>query len=208
MGPLAAAGIVLATVAATELAAAAIHRHVMHGFGWDWHRSHHAPRTGRWERNDLYALAFAAIDVGLFVASGGPSEPTWWVAVGIAAYGVLYAYVHDGLVHRRFPAGRAPARGWGARLVRAHRLHHATRARDGAVSFGFLWAPRPEVLARRLREARTCGGATAGPGRRTRAGGGEECGYGDEDGRGCDGDGGGGLASRPDTDPDRVRDAR
>jgi len=22
------------------------HRYVMHGWGWDWHRSHHEPRNG------------------------------------------------------------------------------------------------------------------------------------------------------------------
>ncbi len=44
--------LVVVTVALMELAAATIHRHVMHGFGWGWHRSHHeahddAPRRKR-----------------------------------------------------------------------------------------------------------------------------------------------------------------
>ena len=47
------AAIVLATVVATELFAAWVHRVVMHGPGWRWHGSHHEPRAGLVERNDL-----------------------------------------------------------------------------------------------------------------------------------------------------------
>jgi len=43
----------LSTLIAMEVFAALVHRHVMHGWGWGWHRSHHEPRTGRFERNDL-----------------------------------------------------------------------------------------------------------------------------------------------------------
>jgi len=31
-------------------------------------------------------------------------------------------------------------------------MHHAVRERDGAVSFGFLMAPRPETLAKKLKQ--------------------------------------------------------
>ena len=37
-----------------------MHRYVMHGFLWVWHRSHHEPRTGLFELNDLFAVVFAA----------------------------------------------------------------------------------------------------------------------------------------------------
>ena len=33
------------------------HKYVMHGFLWVWHRSHHTPRTGMFELNDLFADA-------------------------------------------------------------------------------------------------------------------------------------------------------
>jgi len=36
------------------------HKYVMHGFLWVWHRSHHTPRTGMFELNDLFAVVFAA----------------------------------------------------------------------------------------------------------------------------------------------------
>ena len=49
----------LGTVAAMEGVAYVAHRWVMHGFGWFLHKSHHRPRIGLWELNDLYAAIFA-----------------------------------------------------------------------------------------------------------------------------------------------------
>jgi hypothetical protein len=42
------AGIFLVTIVAMEAVAWAVHRYVMHGVGWGWHRSHHEPREGGW----------------------------------------------------------------------------------------------------------------------------------------------------------------
>ena len=91
---------VVLTVVAMEVTAAAVHRHVMHGAGWSWHRSHHEPGPGILERNDLYAVVFAAISLGFFVA-GATWPLLWWIGLGMVVYGLLYALVHDGLVHRR-----------------------------------------------------------------------------------------------------------
>jgi beta-carotene 3-hydroxylase len=146
--------ILLATVAAMELVATLVHKYVMHGWGWGWHLSHHSPRSGWFERNDLYALVFAAISLGLFVAGGSPASPCWWVGAGSAAYGLLYALLHHGLVHRRLPIGRRPQSAYLKRLVQAHRLHHAVHGRDGAVSFGFLYAPPVAKLVAELRSRR------------------------------------------------------
>lgn len=146
--------IVLASIVAMELIAAAVHRHVMHGVGWAWHKSHHEPGAARFERNDLYALLFAGFGLALFVA-GGRWPALWWVGLGTVAYGMLYAIVHDGLVHQRLRFVRSPRAGYLKRLVQAHRLHHAVRSRDGAVSFGFLFAPPVTRLARELRGKRT-----------------------------------------------------
>lgn len=145
--------IVIGTVLFMEAAAAAVHRHIMHGWGWGWHRSHHEPAHGKFERNDLYALVFAAAGVALF-ALGGRWPALWWVGVGFLVYGMLYVLLHDGLVHRRLPLTFTPRRGYLKRLVQAHRLHHAVRGRDGAVSFGFLYAPPVGNLIARLRSNR------------------------------------------------------
>jgi beta-carotene 3-hydroxylase len=146
--------VVIATVAAMELVANLAHRYVMHGFGWGWHRSHHEPATGRWERNDLYAIFFAAVSMALFWLDAYQCGVLWWVAVGMTCYGVIYAVFHDGLVHRRYPM-RVPV-GWPYldRLIEAHRIHHATKQREGAVSFGFLYAAPPDRLAQALRSHR------------------------------------------------------
>lgn len=148
--------IVVGTVLAMEATATLVHRHVMHGPGWAWHRSHHEPRTGWFEKNDLYALVFAGISLVLFVA-GGRWPVLWWVGLGMVAYGLLYALLHDGLVHRRFAFVRPPRRGYVKRLVQAHRLHHAVHDKDGAVSFGFIYAPRVSRLLDQLRANRLRG---------------------------------------------------
>ena len=145
--------IAVATVAAMELVAYLVHRYVMHGFGWGWHRSHHEPRDGVFERNDLYAVVFAVLSMTLF-ALGEAWPLLWWVGVGMAGYGIIYAIFHDGLVHRRIPLLPVPRSGYLKHLVQAHRLHHAVRERDGAVSFGFLYAPPVATLIRRLRSNR------------------------------------------------------
>lgn len=147
---IAATAIVLVTVLGMEALAALIHRHVMHGFGWRWHRSHHERRRGTLELNDLYAAVFAAIAVMLFTA-GAAWPVLWWIGFGMVIYGMLYALLHDALVHRRLPFPKVPRSGYLKRLVQAHRLHHAVQGRDGAISFGFLYAPPIERLVEQLR---------------------------------------------------------
>jgi len=142
------------TVAAMEVFAWAAHRWVMHGPGWFLHASHHRPRTGMFERNDLYAVVFAIPSIVLLL--GGVQLGWWpgctWIGAGIAAYGAIYFGFHDVIVHRRLPHRYVARSSYMKRIVQAHRLHHAVESQHGAVSFGFLWAPRAETLKRRLRE--------------------------------------------------------
>jgi beta-carotene 3-hydroxylase len=146
--------VVLATAMGMEVFAWAMHRWVMHGWGWGWHRSHHEPRTAALERNDLYALVFAAIAIVLIALGTGGRWPLQWIGAGMTLYGALYFIVHDGLVHQRWPWRWVPRSGYLKRLYQAHRLHHAVADRTGCVSFGFLWAPSPARLKRQLQEAR------------------------------------------------------
>lgn len=142
----------MAGLVGMELVAWATHRYLMHGPLWRWHRSHHAPRRGLLEANDLFGVGFAALAILLFLAAGQLGRPVLaWVAGGMTAYGLLYALVHDGLVHRRFPFPLQGRTGYLQRLVRAHHLHHARHERDGAVSFGFLFARDPLRLAEELK---------------------------------------------------------
>lgn len=137
-----------------EIVANVSHRYIMHGFGWGWHRSHHEPSRGRWEKNDLYAIVFACVAIALFAIDALGFGALFWIAVGITAYGAAYALLHDVLVHQRIRARRIPHWRYLQRLIEAHRIHHATKTRDGAVSFGFLYTDQPRHLARALRELR------------------------------------------------------
>lgn len=143
--------IALVTVLLMEAVAYGMHRYVMHGIGWSLHRSHHVPHSGSFEANDLYGLLFTGISLVLILGSSW-GDVAYWIGIGMALYGVLYALLHDGLVHRRIPFARAPRRGYLLRLIKAHHIHHAVKTRKGAVSFGFLYAPPVETLARRVRK--------------------------------------------------------
>ncbi|AJP74675.1 sterol desaturase family protein [Sphingomonas hengshuiensis] len=145
--------IFVATVLGMELFAYAAHRWVMHGPGWFLHASHHRPRPGAFELNDLYAAIFAVPSIVLLL--GGVRLGWWpgftWIGAGIAAYGAIYFGFHDVIVHRRLRTGYVPRSSYMKRIVQAHRLHHAVGTKHGTVSFGFLWAPRPEILKAKLK---------------------------------------------------------
>lgn len=152
MSLLAPFGIVLLTVIAMEGIAYCVHRWIMHGpLGWGWHKSHHQETHGPFEKNDLYALVFAALSIVIFALAGQWWAWLWWVAVGMSCYGVLYFAVHDGLVHQRWPFRYVPRRGYLRKLYQAHRLHHAVEGREDCVSFGFIYAPSVEGLKAKLR---------------------------------------------------------
>jgi len=140
-----------ATVAGMEGFAFVMHRWVMHGPGWFLHASHHRPRIGWWELNDLYAVIFAIPSIVLLF--GGRLGWWWgcsWIGAAIAAYGVIYFGFHDAIVHRRVPHRYVARSSYMKRIVQAHRLHHAVESKQGAVSFGFLWAPPASRLKAEL----------------------------------------------------------
>lgn len=135
-----------------EVVAYVTHRWVMHGPGWFLHRSHHRQREGVFEANDLYALIFAVPSILLLYGGVNLGWDSWTISVGagIAAYGLIYFGFHDVIVHRRLSLRYVPRSAYMKRIVQAHRLHHATESKHGAVSFGFIWAPRPDTLKRQL----------------------------------------------------------
>ena len=131
-----------------------MHKYVMHGFGWVLHHSHHVPRTGIFELNDVYVLIFAtpAIVSIYFGLHGVP--PLLPVGLGITAYGAFYSMFHDGLSHKRYPVPLSAKSPYWKHLIQAHRLHHAldgkVDGKDGCVSFGFLFAPPVRQLKAQL----------------------------------------------------------
>jgi len=162
MNEIAAFLIVGATFLVMEGVAWSSHKYIMHGVGWGWHRDHHEPHEGFFERNDLYALVGAGLSIGAF-ALGSPLVmgaavwwPGTWIGLGVLLYGVVYTLIHDGLVHQRW-FRYVPRGGYAKRLVQAHKLHHATIGKEGGVSFGFVIARDPAALKRELAEQRRAG---------------------------------------------------
>ena len=112
--------------------------------GWSLHKSHHEPRTGPFEANDLFALINAAPAFGLclygFVTPGLPGSLSFGAGLGITLFGIMYMFVHDGLVHRRFPVGPIARLPYMKRLVAAHRLHHSDKYEG--VPWGLFLGPQ------------------------------------------------------------------
>jgi beta-carotene 3-hydroxylase len=146
--------LVLGTVAFMEWFAAWSHEHIMHGWGWGWHQSHHEPHDDALEKNDLFAVVFAGIAIALFALGAFAWWPLTWIALGVTLYGALYFFMHDGLVHQRWPFKHVPRKGYLKRVYQAHRLHHAVQGKEGCVSFGFVYAEPVDKLVKKLSDGR------------------------------------------------------
>lgn len=133
-------GLVLGFVV-MEWVAYASHRWIMHGSMWFLHRSHHQKRTGLFEANDWFGVAFSLISIGLiwFGKNGHPF--VMGLGFGLAVYGLGYLLMHDLLTHCRFGRVLIPRNAYLQRLVKAHRIHHSRDVQDGKRNFGFLWPP-------------------------------------------------------------------
>jgi beta-carotene 3-hydroxylase len=144
--------IVVVSFLLMEPITAATHRWVMHGIGEWFHRSHHRPgRKPRWERNDWFPVFFAAIVMsGLWL---GFNRDGWAalvpIAVGVTLYGIAYALVHDGFIHRRIDPFGDRSNAYLDHVAASHRIHHLY---NGA-PYGMLAPVVPAEL--RERAART-----------------------------------------------------
>ena len=145
----------LLTVAFMEGFAYVMHRWVMHGPGWVLHKSHHRPRSGRFELNDLYGAIFAIPSIVLIYGGTVAGWGDWATAVGvgIATYGAIYFGFHDVIVHKRVGHTYVPRSSYMKRIVQAHRMHHALESKEHGISFGFLVAPPIEALKKQLAQS-------------------------------------------------------
>ena len=145
-------GLVVGSVLFMEWFATWSHEHIMHGWGWGWHKSHHEPHDDALEKNDLYAVVFAGVAIAMFALGHFVWWPLTWLGLGVTIYGMLYFFFHDGLVHQRWPFKHIPRKGYMKRVYQAHRLHHAVQGKDGCVSFGFVYAQPVDKLLKELEE--------------------------------------------------------
>jgi beta-carotene 3-hydroxylase len=139
----------LGALVGMELVAYLMHRYVMHGPMWFLHASHHRPRRGRFEWNDLFGVFFSVPSIILIWYGTHGHPPLLWIGLGMTAYGAVYFGFHDVIVHRRLPVRVSPKSRYMRRIIQAHLIHHRTHQKHGAQSFGFLYAPPVEKLRRR-----------------------------------------------------------
>jgi beta-carotene 3-hydroxylase len=132
----------LAALCAMEGVAYLTHRYLMHGPLWILHRSHHQPRKGWFEANDLFGVFFAIPSIALIYLGTHGTPWALPLGVGMTAYGACYFGFHDVIVHRRVRIPWHPTGRYMQHIIRAHLIHHRTMTKDGAVSFGFLYAPK------------------------------------------------------------------
>ncbi len=139
----------LATVVGMEFWSAFAHRTIYHGFLWRWHKSHHRPRTGSFEKNDLFPVLHAVIVAPILIAA---LHMGWTlvavIAAGVTTFGILYALFHDGFIHERLPLGFL-ARVAVFRKIREDHLYHHTG--DPNAHFGLFFWNRTPARVRHIR---------------------------------------------------------
>lgn len=130
----------LLTFVAMELFSYLVHRFVYHGFAWFLHKSHHSPRKGIFEWNDIFPVIFASVTAPFVIYAVGPSGSVQLsaLAFGITAYGLVYFLVHDLYVHRRMKRFRVRIP-----LLRTLKQAHAVHHRYGGEPFGLLFFANP-----------------------------------------------------------------
>jgi beta-carotene 3-hydroxylase len=142
--------IALVAFVAMEFVSYLAHRYVYHGFMWFLHKSHHTPREGLFEWNDLFPVFFASVTIVLMFV--GLSSPTGIdlvaLSVGITLYGAVYVFIHDLYVHGRMKSLRLK-NSYLLRVKKAHMVHHATGGEPyGLLLFSF---PRRVLVDRTTR---------------------------------------------------------
>nr|XP_010919115.1 beta-carotene 3-hydroxylase 2, chloroplastic isoform X1 [Elaeis guineensis] len=120
------------------------HRALWHASLWHMHESHHRPRDGPFELNDVFAIINAVPAISLlsfgFFNRGLVPGLCFGAGLGITLFGMAYMFVHDGLVHRRFPVGPIANVPYFRRVAAAHQIHHMDKF-DG-VPYGLFLGPK------------------------------------------------------------------
>jgi len=98
---------------------------------WKLHQSHHEPREGAFEQNDIFAVANAVPAIALilygFLHGGVVPGMCFGAGLGITIFGMAYMFVHDGLVHKRFPVGPIAEVPYLKKIAMGHKLHHSEK---------------------------------------------------------------------------------
>nr|QBC36226.1 beta-carotene hydroxylase 1 [Petunia x hybrida] len=120
------------------------HKALWHASLWHMHESHHKPREGPFELNDVFAIinavpAIALLNFGFFHKGLVPGL-CFGAGLGITVFGMAYMFVHDGLVHKRFPVGPIANVPYFRKVAAAHSLHHSEKFEG--VPYGLFLGPK------------------------------------------------------------------
>uniref|UniRef100_A0A2N9G563 beta-carotene 3-hydroxylase n=1 Tax=Fagus sylvatica TaxID=28930 RepID=A0A2N9G563_FAGSY len=120
------------------------HKALWHASLWHMHESHHRPREGPFELNDVFAIinagpAIALLSYGFFHKGLVPGL-CFGAGLGITVFGMAYMFVHDGLVHKRFPVGPIANVPYFRKVAAAHQLHHSEKF--NGVPYGLFLGPK------------------------------------------------------------------
>jgi beta-carotene 3-hydroxylase len=112
-----------------------VHRFLFHGFLWRIHVTHHTPRKGWLELNDIFSLFFGSVSMICLVSGNEIATP---IGLGIAIYGFIYFITHDLFTHRRF----LPFNSKNNILLTiraAHQRHHQSAEKNGLEPYGLFF---------------------------------------------------------------------
>lgn len=120
------------------------HRALWHASLWHMHESHHRPREGPFELNDVFAIINAVPAIALLsygsLHKGLVPGLCFGAGLGITVFGMAYMFIHDGLVHKRFPVGPIANVPYFRRVAAAHQLHHSDKF--NGVPYGLFLGPK------------------------------------------------------------------
>ncbi|XP_060971719.1 beta-carotene hydroxylase 2, chloroplastic-like isoform X1 [Cannabis sativa] len=135
--------LVIGSAVGMEFWARWAHRALWHASLWHMHESHHRARDGPFEHNDVFAIINAVPAIALlyygFFNTGLLPGLSFGAGLGITLFGMAYMFVHDGLVHRRFPVGPIANVPYLRKVAAAHQFHHS--GKFGGVPYGLFLGP-------------------------------------------------------------------
>jgi len=134
--------IVIGTYLFMEFTAWFTHKYVMHGFMWHFHRDHHQPEPGIFERNDVFFLIFA-VPCMILMTFGTINGINYlfFIGLGILLYGFSYFMVHDVFIHQRFKWLTRTDNVYFRAIRKAHKVHHKYLGKEDGECFGMLLVP-------------------------------------------------------------------
>jgi len=133
--------IMLSTPIIMELLSWPMHRYLFHGPLWPLHEDHHLATQGLFEKNDLFSSFFALISMGLIIGSFllGNYDAPLAIGLGMAVYGFLYFWIHDGLAHKRWSPPKFLRPQWAETIKKKHQQHHQKITKDGQGPYGLFF---------------------------------------------------------------------